>query len=35
MKSCPEFGAGFYRVEGSNTCVKMGGFVEGTATSRH
>jgi hypothetical protein len=35
MKSCPEFGAGFYRVEGSNTCVKVGGFVEGTVTSSH
>jgi hypothetical protein len=25
--SCAEYGAGFVRVEGSGTCVKVGGFV--------
>jgi hypothetical protein len=28
MKACPEFGAGFYRVDGTDTCVKLGGFVD-------
>ena len=27
MKACPEFGAGFYRLEGSNTCVRIGGGI--------
>jgi hypothetical protein len=35
MKACPEFGAGFYRVEGTNTCVKVGGFIEGGMSSSH
>jgi hypothetical protein len=35
MKSCPEFGAGFYRIDGSNSCVKIGGFVEGGVSSGH
>ena len=26
-KSCAEYGAGFVRVEGSDTCVKVGGAV--------
>lgn len=25
--SCAEFGAGFVRIEGSNTCMKIGGTV--------
>jgi hypothetical protein len=29
VKTCPEFGAGFVRVPGSDTCVKIGGWVEG------
>ena len=28
MTACPEFGAGFYRIDGSNTCVRIGGFIE-------
>jgi hypothetical protein len=35
MKACPEFGAGFYRVEGTGACVKIGGFVEGGVSSGH
>jgi len=27
MKPCPEYGAGFYRLAGSNTCVRLGGGV--------
>jgi Porin subfamily len=27
MKACPEFGAGFYRLAGSDTCVRLGGGV--------
>jgi hypothetical protein len=33
MKACPEFGAGFYRVDGTGACVKIGGFVEGGVSS--
>ncbi len=25
--SCAEFGAGFVKVEGSDTCIKVGGYV--------
>ena len=25
MKACPEYGAGFYRLAGSDTCVRSGG----------
>jgi hypothetical protein len=32
MKACPEYGAGFYRVDGTNTCVKIGGFVDGSVS---
>jgi len=35
MKACPEFGAGFYRVDGTGACVKIGGFVEGGVSSGH
>ena len=27
MKPCPEDGAGFYRLAGSDTCVRLGGSV--------
>lgn len=27
MKPCPEYGAGFYKVDGSDTCVRIGGGV--------
>lgn len=27
MKACPEYGAGFYRLAGSDTCVRIGGSV--------
>ena len=27
MKPCPEYGAGFYRLAGSDTCVRLGGAV--------
>jgi hypothetical protein len=27
MKACPEYGAGFYRLTGSDTCVRIGGGV--------
>jgi hypothetical protein len=35
LKACPEFGAGFYRVDSTDTCVKIGGFVEAGVSSRH
>jgi hypothetical protein len=28
QKPCAEYGPGFVRVEGTNTCVKVGGSVE-------
>jgi hypothetical protein len=27
VKECPEYGAGFMRVGGTGTCVKVGGYV--------
>lgn len=27
MQPCPEYGAGFYRLHGSNTCVRVSGSV--------
>jgi hypothetical protein len=27
MKACPEYGAGFYRLGGSDTCVRIGGGI--------
>ncbi|WP_374991516.1 porin [Bradyrhizobium sp. LHD-71] len=27
MKPCPEFGAGFYRLAGSDTCIRISGGV--------
>jgi hypothetical protein len=36
MKSCPQYGAGFVQLPGSDTCVKIGGFVDGqVGGSRH
>lgn len=26
-KPCPEYGPGFVRVEGSSTCIKVGGYI--------
>ena len=26
-KACPEYGAGYMRLEGTGTCVKVGGYV--------
>jgi hypothetical protein len=37
MKPCPEYGAGFYRLAGSDTCVRLGGAVGtdiGTSSAR-
>jgi hypothetical protein len=34
MKACPEYGAGFYRVDGTDACVKIGGFVDVGVSSR-
>ena len=28
-KSCPQYGAGFVQLPGSDTCVKIGGYVDG------
>jgi hypothetical protein len=27
VKACPEYGAGYRRLEGTGTCVKIGGYV--------
>jgi hypothetical protein len=27
MKPCPEYGAGFYRIDGSGTCARIGGSI--------
>ncbi len=27
MKPCPEYGAGFYRLDGSDTCARISGGV--------
>ena len=27
MKPCPEYGAGFYRMDGSDTCARIGGGI--------
>jgi hypothetical protein len=35
-KSCPQYGAGFVQLPGSDTCVKIGGYVDGQISgSRH
>jgi hypothetical protein len=31
---CSEYGAGFVRINGTGTCVKIGGYVRGQATVR-
>jgi Porin subfamily len=31
--SCAEYGAGFVKVEGSDTCVKLGGYVSSGASA--
>jgi hypothetical protein len=28
MKACPEYGAGFYKMPGSDTCIRIGGAVD-------
>jgi Porin subfamily len=30
---CAEYGAGFVRLEGSDTCMKIGGYVSGGASA--
>jgi hypothetical protein len=27
MTACPEYGAGFYRLKGSDTCIRIGGGI--------
>lgn len=27
MKACPEYGPGFYRLEGSSTCIQIGASI--------
>ena len=34
-KSCPEFGPGFVRVEGSSSCVRLGGGIGVDAGTGH
>lgn len=35
MKACPEYGAGFYRLDGSDTCVRVsGGIASDVGVSR-
>jgi hypothetical protein len=34
QKPCAEYGPGFVRIAGTNTCVKVGGSVQGEAGSR-
>lgn len=37
MKACPEYGAGFYRLAGSDTCIRIGGGISteiGTSSVR-
>jgi hypothetical protein len=35
LKTCAAYGAGFVQVPGTNACIKVGGFVEGTVSSGH
>jgi len=35
MRTCPEFGAGFVRLEGSDTCVRIGGYLDVGTGIRH
>lgn len=32
-KPCPEYGAGFYRLDGSDTCMRLGGSIDMTVGS--
>lgn len=32
-KACSEYGAGFYKMEGSDTCVRIGGGIDVTVSS--
>jgi Porin subfamily len=34
-KACPEYGPGFVKLPGSDTCVKIGGSVEAGGSMRH
>lgn len=33
MEACPQHGAGFFRVPGTSTCLRMSGRVAGTAVA--
>jgi len=33
VKSCAAYGAGFIQVPGTDACIKVGGFVDGTVSS--
>ncbi|RIK98550.1 MAG: hypothetical protein DCC74_04425 [Proteobacteria bacterium] len=35
VRSCAEFGAGFVRLEGSDTCVRIGGYLDVGTGIRH
>jgi hypothetical protein len=35
MKSCSTFGAGFVQIPGTDTCVKIGGYVTTEGTVNH
>jgi hypothetical protein len=34
MKTCQEYGAGYMRVEGTGSCVKIGGYVRAQGSVR-
>ena len=34
VKTCPEYGAGYMRVEGTGSCVKIGGYVRAQGSVR-
>ena len=33
-KACPEYGAGYVRIEGTGSCVKIGGYVRAQGSVR-
>jgi hypothetical protein len=35
LKTCAAYGAGFMQVPGTDACIKVGGFVEGTVSAGH
>jgi hypothetical protein len=35
VKTCAAYGAGFAQVPGTDACIKIGGFVEGTVSAGH